>query len=322
MARLWLLVFLLAVPVVAYVVGAGVRGHDESDWSTVVVRELGQADANRSGILALEVACSTPRLVSGGLAGTCDRYRQVGLLKGGALLAGLASVGLLALIHVAGQSARRSRERLLRLFEPGLHLTVWTLTGLVLVDAVLAIAALYVGETAVVGRLHLGIILAIGLGAPAGAGALIQASRSVVRSAESSVLGVRIDPVEQPSLVAVVEDLARELGAERPEHIVIGLEPNYYVIEATVRHLDAVCSGRTLFLSLPLSRLLLSRGELRAILGHELGHFRGLDTRFSQHFFPIYRGSADALGELGAVLRAGGARAISVLPALAVMSYF
>jgi Zn-dependent protease with chaperone function len=60
---------------------------------------------------------------------------------------------------------------------------------------------------------------------------------------------------------------------------------------------------------------------MTAIVGHELGHFRGLDTQFSQKFYPIYRGTADAVT---ALVEGGGDASLSIplLPAAAVLSYF
>lgn len=79
-------------------------------------------------------------------------------------------------------------------------------------------------------------------------------------------------------------------------------------------------SGRTLYCSLPLCRIL-SKEELTSIIGHELGHFKGEDTKFSIRFYPIYRGTTSSLAALH---EAAGedAGSISLLPALAVFSYF
>ena len=84
--------------------------------------------------------------------------------------------------------------------------------------------------------------------------------------------------------------------------------------------LDGRLFGRTLYCSLPLARIL-TKGELRAIIGHELGHYKGLDTKFSQRFYPIYRGTASSIAALQAAGQEGS-RAIALLPAIAVLSFF
>jgi Zn-dependent protease with chaperone function len=100
----------------------------------------------------------------------------------------------------------------------------------------------------------------------------------------------------------------------------VGLDPNFFVTEADVTCLSGKLSGRTLYCSLPLCRIL-SKEELTAIIGHELGHFKGQDTKFSERFYPIYRGTASSLAALQAAAGKGSG-SIPLLPALAVLSYF
>jgi len=63
----------------------------------------------------------------------------------------------------------------------------------------------------------------------------------------------------------------------------------------------------------------MSLEEFDAVIGHELAHFKGLDTKFSENFYPIYRGTASALASLQEV---EGESIIALLPAIAVLSYF
>jgi Zn-dependent protease with chaperone function len=75
-----------------------------------------------------------------------------------------------------------------------------------------------------------------------------------------------------------------------------------------------------MFVSLPLCRIL-RLDEVRAVLGHEVAHFVGLDTTFSREFFPVYRGTAVALQGL-ASRGSGGAASLAVLPAVSLLSFF
>jgi hypothetical protein len=59
-----------------------------------------------------------------------------------------------------------------------------------------------------------------------------------------------------------------------PETVVIGVDPTFFVTEAEVVTLSGRLWGRTLYCSMPLARIL-TVDELTAIIGHELGHFRG-----------------------------------------------
>lgn len=109
------------------------------------------------------------------------------------------------------------------------------------------------------------------------------------------VLAVKAHETDHPKIVAFVEDVARAVDAKAPKNIVLGLSLNFFATHAPVRSLDEDrMKGETLHLSLPSLRLL-STNELRAIVGHELGHFSGNDTRYSMAFAPAFRGLEEAV---------------------------
>lgn len=103
-----------------------------------------------------------------------------------------------------------------------------------------------------------------------------------------------------------------------PDNILVGLGVDCYVTEANVTCLKEKLKGRTLFLSLPLMRRL-GKSELLAIVGHELGHFRGADTFYSQKFYPIYRGAYEGLEALAPN---EGASNFVLLPVYALFAHF
>jgi Zn-dependent protease with chaperone function len=240
-------------------------------------------------------------------------------MKRGSVAAATTGVLLLTLIWIAGVIARTHRNVLLILFRPGLYATGATVTILILVHAVLAITAIYYGESAATGRIHTGIILGIGLGAMAGVVAVGKNAFSLVKKAETIAVGTSVSRAQAPLLWKAVDDTASSLGSLRPDHIIIGLDPSFFVTEAEVISFSGRLSGRTLFCSLPLARIL-TKTEFVSIIGHELGHFRGEDTKFSAGFYPIYRGTASSLESLQAA--GEGARMVALLPALAVFGYF
>ncbi len=221
------------------------------------------------------------------------------------------------LIASAGWIARRNRTLLARLFRPGLYLTGLFVILFMAVQAVLAISSLYYLEATLIGRFHVGLLIAIAAGAVLGIGGVAKAVFSLVHEAELSAIGVRLSKDSIPRLWAFVRRVADSVGTAPPENIVLGLEPNFFVTYAKVRTPTAALSGRTLFMSLPLMRILAEK-EIAAILGHELGHYRGADTDYSLRFYPIYRGTSNALHALNAT---GGA-ALAQLPAVATLSYF
>ena len=73
-------------------------------------------------------------------------------------------------------------------------------------------------------------------------------------------------------------------------------------------------SGRTLYLSLPLCRIL-TQDDLKAIIGHELGHYCGVDTQFSLKFYPIYRDTCDSLTTIAHI-------SVAVSPAVLMLRFF
>jgi Zn-dependent protease with chaperone function len=191
---------------------------------------------------------------------------------------------------------------------------------LISAHAALLMAAIYFGESALINRVHVGIVLAVGVGAVGGVVAVARSAFSVVKRAETLAIGKTISREVAPQLWGVIEASAKRLGALLPEKVVIGVDPTFFVTEADVITQSGRLSGRTLYCSMPLARIL-TVDEFTAIIGHELGHFRGADTKFSERFYPIYRGAGDALGGLQA---AGGEGwgVVALLPAMAVFGYF
>jgi Zn-dependent protease with chaperone function len=230
------------------------------------------------------------------------------------LAAGAFVLALLVLIWAAGAAASSSREALLVVFRPGLYLTAVSLVLLVLAHGAIVIA--------VVLRFFrpIGFLLAIGVGALAGAVAIVRSVFSVVRKAESHVIGFIVPEDAGPRLWSHVREIADRMGALHPQHIVVGLDPNFFVTEAEVTSLSGAHSGRTLYCSLPLMRIL-ERRQFSSIVGHELGHFKGADTRFSEKFYPIYRGTAAALLAMTSGESEDASR-LALLPAIAILSYF
>ena len=110
--------------------------------------------------------------------------------------------------------------------------------------------------------------------------------------------------------------IAEKIGAPVPNNIAIGLEPTFYATSANVKVLssDANLTGETLYISLPLMRLF-TKDEFGAVVGHELGHFKGSDVAYTMKFAPLYRALSTAVDKT-----ANEARVMSI-PALAVLSF-
>lgn len=95
-----------------------------------------------------------------------------------------------------------------------------------------------------------------------------------------------VTPQEAPELWNSVCQAANKLQTAPPDRILIGMQLNFFVTELAVRFDSGRTQGKTLFLSYPLLKQL-SGDEVLAIIGHELGHFIGQDTRLTREFYPL-----------------------------------
>lgn len=316
-SRVWLFALVLVVPLVGFGVAEAIQAHFDSELRSVIRGQHPDASDAKLAEITVDRLCQAP---DSEIRELCDTNSNLNLMSNAAVGAGLAGLALLLAIRLAGSLARSSRNLLLLVFKPGLYLTILVLIGLVVVHAAIAMAAIYYGESALVNRIHVGIIGAIGLGAGAGVLAMAGSAFSVVKKAHTLVIGQALSRDEAPQLWQQIESTAKKLDALHPQHLVVGLDPNFFVTEADVTCLNGKLSGRTLYCSLPLARIL-SADEFTSVIGHELGHFKGNDTKFSERFYPIYRGTAESLGSLQAV-GGDGARSFALLPAIAILSYF
>lgn len=314
-----LLLMMVAVPAVAFGVAHGLLSHHEQVWQATLAQHRPDLDAAQRAQATLVWACGqaefrqqSPRV--------CTFERGLDLMRTGAVVTAGAGIAWLGLIALAGHWARRNRALLLSVFGPGLRLTIVFLIALVATQAALAMAALYLLESSLVQRVHVGLLAGIGLGALVGIVTLARASLAVVQTATTTVVGRRLTEQTHPGVWQFVRDTARQARVLAPHHVVAGLDANFFVTEAPVQTPDGVLRGRTMFLSLPLARIL-SVEELRAIVGHELGHYKGLDTTWSRKFYPVYRGTSEALDRLAHAAR-GGIGSLILVPAVALLGYF
>jgi Zn-dependent protease with chaperone function len=98
--------------------------------------------------------------------------------------------------------------------------------------------------------------------------------------------GQSIGEQDAPALWQRVRELAARLGTTPPDRIVAGIAPSFFVTEHPVKIGDATHEGRTLFVSLPMLKILHTE-EADAVLGHELAHFSGEDTLWARKISPL-----------------------------------
>jgi Zn-dependent protease with chaperone function len=264
--------------------------------------------------LCLFVIPTVGWLISAGFAVGDEAYLVTQMVVAGYALGAL----IFLLIIGAPKLAGTDRNRMSAVFGPSARLVMLLLSGSVLVQACLLIYSLFTLEASTIGRVHFGIIIAVGLGAVYVCLALI---KSAFGFFQVHPMSVRAHSSESPALRARVNQIADQLGAGRPDNIIVGLEPNFYVTSApvTLVGFEKDLSGTTLYVSLSLMRIL-SNDELNSVIGHELGHFRGSDTIYSLKFAPTYARLTQALSTLAN--GAGNASDLGRIPALAALSAY
>ena len=122
----------------------------------------------------------------------------------------------------------------------------------------------------------------------------MQKERKTIRHA---VVGQCVKAQDQPVIWELIKEISGILKVDPPQHLVLGLNAEFFVSEANVICLDGELTGRTIHLSLPFCRIL-SINELKAILFHEFGHYIGKETRYLTLFNPIYRNIHDFIVQL------------------------
>lgn len=101
-----------------------------------------------------------------------------------------------------------------------------------------------------------------------------------------TVEGELITEEAAPELWRRVRDFAKRMNTAPPERIVTGIDASFFVTENPVQLGDQVLYGRTLYVSLPMLKIM-TTDEADAVLGHEMAHFGGEDTLWSQKIAPI-----------------------------------
>lgn len=95
-----------------------------------------------------------------------------------------------------------------------------------------------------------------------------------------------------PALWQDLERLSDSMGTAPPDHVIAGIDDNFFVTQMPVQiagHEDQelrTVKGRTLFVSLSLLKKL-PHQEADAVLLHELAHFSGNDTTYTQKIAPL-----------------------------------
>lgn len=247
----------------------------------------------------------------------CNQYFQIKYLSYASVITLCYSIFILILIPILGRIAAKNRNILFWLFRPGLFFSQISSVILVAANSAIFVFSIYFAEPYYLGRLHYGIILGVSIAALIAVISVSIKALSPIKCAEAHVFGKILYKNAYPKIWQFIESIAKQIGTTPSDTIIVGLEPTFFVTQTKVICLDGEIVGKTLFLSLPFCRVI-EQDELQSIVGHELAHFVGEDTKWSQKFYPIYRGSIETL----ATLHAHGGESVVFLPAIYFMSLF
>lgn len=285
----------------------------------VATHVLHTMDVDALGAVGVDMAyvCAHPDEFGGGQE-ACGERGLVWTLQLASLVAGAIPLAMIAAQVGLAQWAGRRRNAMAVAFPFLARATIGALVAMVLLQAAVAFGAIWFGESALLGTVHYGIIATLGIGALVAAAGLARAAMASGRRPVIGAVGKILTPDAAPRLHAHVQALARRLGAQPPKHIVVGLDPTFYVTSADVHVVgeNRKLEGETLYVSSTLSRLF-TPAELDAVIGHELGHFRGDDTVYSLKFAPVYSSLG---GAIGGMINGEGRVAWAALPAMHVLA--
>jgi Zn-dependent protease with chaperone function len=289
---IYLLCVLLAVPALGWVV-ASVIEH----WN----------DVGATCTLSFRPHCNQ-------LGEAVELLRNVSAVVGGAGL-------LLPLLFWAASLLIGGNRRWLAIVFPGLvRFSLVALSVIVLAQVAILLFAAYLGSSFAAASVPGFLPALIGFGGLLVGLVLFKHALTMGRKLQSHVAGRLLEGQAHAQVHDIVASVARRLGARPPDNIVVGLDPTFFATSADVLLLGhpQPLQGETLFLSLPLCRLL-TLEEMTAIIGHELAHFRGEDTLYSLRFAPVYVGLMSAFYSM-ARARHWGLR-LAAIPATALLAF-
>jgi Zn-dependent protease with chaperone function len=219
-------------------------------------------------------------------AGVCGQFHRLqwGLWLSIALVAILTGVTIATLVLT--RRARHSRSHLISAYHLGWRLGIAAALAKVLLLIPLLAYGSFELTTLAFHEYFPKLIILIVVGGLIALGQSIRILLKPVPMEFAAPMARAVSAAQAPRLWADVRAAAARLATAAPDHIVVGMEHNFYVTELAVQFRGGRTAGRTLYLSLPLMQQF-APDEVLAVIGHELGHFRGDDTRITREFYPL-----------------------------------
>jgi Zn-dependent protease with chaperone function len=190
------------------------------------------------------------------------------LVGGVVLLLGIGALGGLAFVNRKWQYAS---------FVVGWRLMTLASTAEVVLQGAMGVWLSYWVTAFFTQKYYVKLIAVVGLLVLAGVALLVVKIFQPLPD-DNVVDGKTLTEADAPLLWRRIRHMAKRLKTAPPDNLVAGIDTNFFVTEAPLTVGRQQLKGRSLFVSIPLLRVL-SVPEADAVLGHELAHFRGGDTR-------------------------------------------
>jgi Zn-dependent protease with chaperone function len=204
-------------------------------------------------------------------------------IRGAWISLGVTAAALLPLL-ICITLSRRSRSTYYWSLRIGWQTLRLFASAQVLLQGALLVALAF-GACEWFGFVSVKIIGGAAIGAFAAAILLIRAIFTKLPSF-SEVEGRCLSKEEAPALWNRVKQMAARMHTTPPDRIVAGIDPSFFVTGGPMMVDGKKLEGRSLYLSLPLLKTM-SIEEADSILGHEMAHFSGNDTEFTQKIAPL-----------------------------------
>ena len=196
----------------------------------------------------------------------------------------IASALLLVAVLGLGALAFADRKLQYTSFVAGWRLTTWAGAVALVVQGAMAVWLSFWVSAFFFHKYSPKLMIVVGLAVAVGVFVAVVGIFKRVAS-DNHAVGERVSEADAPLLWQRIRNMASRLQTPPPDHIVAGIDANFFVTESPLVVGGATLTGRTLFVSLPLLRML-DQTEADAVLGHELAHLRGGDTQSSARLGP------------------------------------
>ena len=258
-------------------------------------------------------------------ADACGTFGTLQWLFEGSLLALLVNLGLPAVYLVAATILGRDRVWLAHGFPVLVRVVLSILPVLLAAQGILVwVASWELVQLDIIPSDWRLMVLLAGIG-----GSLVLAAITIIADLRRMleidplrVIGVEVEKHEMPALFERVARIATRLGSREPERIIVGIEPNGFIANAPIRlrGVGDLPAAVTLYLPTAAFRVF-DDAELDALIGHELGHFRGKDLEFTNKFVPAFRSLSVAANSVTNQGESQDTVSIALMPAIGMLSF-